>query len=88
MKAIAVYDNKGKTLDRYTIVFNEKVGNEYTYLGVSGCHVTYGISFSQWGLTNLPKRQWSRMGTKIEYGDLPSLVRLHIKGRLNDEYSA
>lgn len=83
----AVFDNGGKTIDRYTVVFNERQEptKEWIYLGVSGCHATYGIAFSQWGLTDLPIKDWKRMGKRISFGDLPDLVRLHISQRISDE---
>jgi hypothetical protein len=70
MKIYKIYDNGGKTLDRY-IVLKSPV----ECLSVDGVD---GSDFSQWGACV----DGSHLGKEIGLEDLPEAVRKHVLGRL------
>lgn len=86
MKVTEVRDNGGKTLDRYTIFFNERCEytGDYTCLGVSPIDHGMTAAFSQWDLSDLPLRDRKQCGKKIKFSDLPDMVRLHVRSRMGE----
>ena len=79
MKIKAVYDNKGKTIDRYSIVFKEKEGRFNIMLGLSS-YPTHPQGFSIFGRC----RDGNHLGTKIKFTDLPKEIQKHIIERIKD----
>lgn len=76
MEIIAVYDNGGKTVDRYTIVFR----GEQMVLGVSDDPTGY-MGFSNWGDAVIGRH----LGKKIQFDDLPEDVKIHIEARIHND---
>ena len=81
MKQITkIYDNEGKTLDRYTILTEPFfiTGKSCECLGLSNnpTHPTHG--FSQWGDCFAGEH----LGKEIEFDNLPDDVQEHIIERL------
>lgn len=76
MDIYKIYDNGGKTADRYTILVSPT-----ECLGVSDdpTHPQYG--FSQWSECV----DGDHLGTEIEFDDLPENVQIHVTERLKDE---
>lgn len=67
MKVIAVYDNGGKSLDRYTIVFNSiasKNRNRYQYDAISASE--NGVGVFMW----VQCERGKHLGKKIEFASL------------------
>jgi hypothetical protein len=83
MKIKSVYDNKGETIDRYSIVFNETEtypnGIKYhTILTLShNPSSPQGVSMFGHGLDG------KHLGDKIKFSDLPENIQSHIKERIN-----
>ena len=80
MKITAIYDNGGKTFDRYTVVFDEpanRTGTLLTCLGLSH-NPEHPQGFSQF----CSGQDGDRLGRKIPFEDLPKNIQTHIKGRL------
>lgn len=81
MQIYKIYDNGGKTIDRYQVL------TEPWYAGKS-C-VSLGLSddpespqgFSQWGSAYDGKH----LGKRIAFESLPENVQNHILGRLSDD---
>ena len=81
----SVFDNKGKTCDRYTVTFTGTLwfaglGRNVQYLGMSD-NPTHPQGFSQWGecpASYSPSRQ------KIRWLDLPEHIRKHVIARVED----
>lgn len=101
MRVIAIYDNLGKTLDRYT-VFTDQVdkhpsGDDYrdqfVYLGMS----EGGDGFSQWGFvdranfatllkkTNQDFRAVTHIGRLVPFEKLSAATQSHIARRVLTE---
>lgn len=82
MKIIAIYDNGGKSLDRYTIYFDTKfdvAGKLNDCLAVSdNCNSPLG--FSQFAGGQLGPHN----GVKIPFRKLPEHVQKHVRCRLED----
>lgn len=81
-KILAVYDNEGKTFDRYTVVLTHSYEpredkNIYTSLGLS-FNPSSPQGFSQFGDCILG----NHLGKKITFSSLPKTIKGHIKGRL------
>lgn len=67
MKVIAIYDNEGKTMDRYTVYYNVKETNDmYMCLGMSEKPFN-PLGFGQHSCGQLG----SHNGKKITFNDLP-----------------
>ena len=75
MTISAVYDNGGKTVDRYTVVFNDG-----SCLGLSS-NPTHPQGFSQWGQGVV---EGPHLGTKIRLAELPKHVQKHIAERMTN----
>jgi hypothetical protein len=70
---LAVYDNGGKTCDRYTVLFGApfwepSMGRTVPYLGMSE-HPSHPQGFGQHG--EMPAYNRAACGRKIKYADLP-----------------
>ena len=81
MQIHAVYDNGGKTIDRYTILTEPwHFGKSCDVLGVSdNCDSPQG--FSQWG----EAYEGKHIGKKISFDALPENVQNHVVTRLSDD---
>ena len=77
---VSVYDNGGKTADRYTIVFDtmhEAKPNTYTALGLSAQPSSpQGVS----QFTTAMKG--AHLGRRIHFVRLPANVQAHVRARL------
>lgn len=72
----SVWDNAGRSADRFTIVTDEDRGKGlWTYLGLSEAPVN---GFSQWGECT----EGPHLGRRVTWADLPEDVRVHAVGRL------
>lgn len=74
-----VFDNKGKTVDRYTVLiggsqWEPSMGRNVMYLGMSGAP-THPQGFSQWG--ECPA-SWRPAHQRIRWLDLPEHIRQHV----------
>jgi hypothetical protein len=69
----SIYDNKGKTFDRYTLILSDG-----TALGLSANPDSLQ-GFSQWG----DAVEGSHLGKRISFKELPENVRRHIESRLH-----
>jgi hypothetical protein len=72
MKFKGIYDNKGKTFDRFTIIFDDG-----TALGLSH-NPDSPVGFSQWGES---VAEGVDLGKPITFQELPLRVQEHIKIR-------
>lgn len=72
MKGVNVYDNKGKTADRYTAVYTKKINGEYVYLAMNDypCH-PQGIALHGFNRSRIDKPSYKHLGKKIKFEDLP-----------------
>lgn len=78
---LACYDNGGKTLDRYTILFGPpywEEGRNVPYLGLSEA----GQGFSQWG--EMPASNRRACGKHIHWLDMSRETRDHIIRRASE----
>ena len=74
-EVIGVYDNGGRTIDRYTVVLNESGG-----FGLYGC---FGLSndprfFSQYSSCMIG----AHLGKRIGWKNLPAILKEHVIDRL------
>lgn len=74
MKILKIYDNGGKTWDRYTVLTNHGA------LGLSE-NPNSSQGFSQWG----EAIDGNHLGKRINLVDLPGNVQKHILSRVFDE---
>ena len=75
MKIRAIYDNGGKTLDRITVVVNQKNNdNSWDCL----CLSHNGVAFSQWSTC----QQGRHLGKKVSFEELSPELQKHIESRL------
>lgn len=80
---LAVYDNRGRTADRYTVLFggslySPEMGSNVQCLSM--CEVpTHPQGISMWGEAYTGDR--ARFGRHIRWLDLPQNVREHVIGR-------
>lgn len=72
-KYIRVYDNKGETIDRFTVVFTKKRNEhgEFVYVGMSENPYSPN-GFGQHGFTNnqIDAPSYSHLGKKVKWNDL------------------
>lgn len=75
-KYVHCYDNGGKTIDRYTVVFTgrytHKTGGEHWYVGMSGAPF-HPQGFGQHGSSRdqIDYPTYGHLGKKIKFTDLP-----------------
>jgi hypothetical protein len=90
MKILAIYDNQGKTIDRYTVVFDEKrlvdlpvmpkFHNKYLYMCLNlSVDPTHYMGVSQFSEGLLGRH----LGKKIQFNDLSADLQKHIEMRMN-----
>lgn len=72
-KIKSIWDNRGKTIDRYTIVFEDRERGFNICLGLS-VDPDYPLGFSQFGTCI----EGSHLGIRITWEDLPSTIKKHI----------
>lgn len=80
MKVIAVYDNGGKSLDRYTIVFNSKSaknGNKYQYDAISASET--GLGVFMW----VECERGKHLGQKIDFASLSKELQKKVQLAIN-----
>jgi len=80
MKIIAVYDNGGKTVDRFTVYFNEDYNRQGTMkecLAMSE-YPTHPMGFSQFSGGQLGRHN----GKRIKFSDLPQHIQDHVNSRI------
>lgn len=72
MKGVRIYDNGGKTCDRFTAVFTEKSNDEFVYLGMSQnpCH-PQGFGQHGFSRTLIDRPTSKRLGKRIKFESLP-----------------
>ena len=79
MKVLAIFDNGGKTLDRYTVVTDWKDGKYLMMLGLS----EGGEGFSQWGSGQYtPKGNNRHLGRLVNFTELSDKTQEHIASRV------
>lgn len=79
MKITAIYDNGGKTLDRYTVVTDEAARNgyghdEFEMLGLN----EGGNGFSQWSTGQAGRH----LGKRVQFEELSEATQRHIAERV------
>ena len=79
-KYVRCYDNGGETADRYTVVFTgrytHKTSGEHWYLGMSGNPFhPQGIGQHGSSPTQIDVPQYSHLGKKVKFEDLPEKVQ-------------
>lgn len=80
MKIIAIYDNGGETMDRYTIVFNTYHNWQETLrecLALSN-DPNSPQGFSQWSSCQVGKH----LGKKLKFEQLPEHIQKHVEMRM------
>lgn len=78
MKILAIFDNGGKTQDRYTIVTDSISGKWYNMLGLSSNPSDYN-GFSQWGNGQYTRDgDNSHLGQRVHLEDLAGSLQSHI----------
>ena len=92
MRILAIYDNDGKTFDRYTIITDvvDHSGQYHDALGTSG--ERGDIGYSQWGTVlktpdrfNFTNKQWRTrcdLGKRVTFESLPAHLQQHLAIRL------
>lgn len=79
---IGVWDNGGKTVDRYTVAFGKRFDANPGYvqmLGMSGSP-THPQGFSQWGEGKVGRH----LGKRLPWRRLPPKIRAHVCARMKD----
>lgn len=82
MKILAIYDNGGETLDRYTVIVDLKVDSQ------SKLHECLGLNeggdgFSQWSHAHYSKGTNNKhLGKRIRFEDLSEATQKHVAGRI------
>jgi len=72
---IRIYDNGGKTFDRYTVVFTgrykKRMSNEFIHLGMSD-HPFHPLGFGQHGYSDdhIDRPTYSHLGKPMKWEDL------------------
>lgn len=80
MRIIAIYDNQGETLDRYTFVFNEKQDNMYVMLGTDET----GQAFSNFTLGHYDTvKNNKHLGKEVAWYTLQPELLKHVIGRIS-----
>jgi hypothetical protein len=84
---LACYDNKGKTTDRYTVLFggtmySQEFGYNVQYLAMSNAP-TNPQGVSMWG--EMPVYNRKALGYHIRWLDLPEKLREHVIDRATND---
>jgi len=83
MKILAVYDNGGRTADRYTVILDSRHGELYECLCLSeNCTSPQGVS--QYSLCDYEaaKAGATDLGKLVSWSDVSETVQDHIRDRL------
>lgn len=80
MTILKIYDNEGKTFDRYTVVTDGKHNGLYECLSLSE-HPEDPLGFSQCGYCMIG----SHLGKEIKFDELTLELQEHIKWRLLED---
>lgn len=83
MKIQAIYDNGGKTLDRYTVITDIHEYDQHHQTDADGLYMALRLSeggdgFSQW-TTAVPGRH---LGRRVQFEQLSAKTQAHIAWRL------
>lgn len=80
MKIIAVYDNGGKAVDRFTVYFNE----DFDYQGkLKECLAMSNNPSDPQGFSQFSGGQLGRHnGKRIKFNDLPQHIQDHVNNRI------
>ena len=82
MPKVTVYDNGGKTLDRYTVVIQDKGwGERGPYKAFLGVDDVGGRGFSQFGDCS----EGPHLGKKIKFTDMTKATQKHVRARLTED---
>jgi len=81
-----VFDNKGRTADRYTVLlggshWDASMGRTVAYLGMND-NPTSPNGFSQWGDC---AASWRPSQDRIRWLDLPEHIRKHVTARCEED---
>lgn len=69
---VRCYDNGGKSVDRYTVVFTRSYGNGCSYLGMSEQPFSpQGFGQHGWSDQSIDRPRYGHLGRKIAFTDLP-----------------
>lgn len=86
MKILAIYDNGGKTLDRYTVITN------LTELNAGGRDIMEclalsegGDGFSQWSTCDYTNNEGSHLGKRVHFEQLSEATQRHIAERVFEQ---
>lgn len=77
----SIWDNGGKTIDRYTVILYSRSGKYYDSFGLSD-NPEHPQGFSQYG----EALEGSHLGRKIKWNQLPIKVQNHVIDRLRESY--
>lgn len=79
MKILKIFDNGGASIDRYTIVTDERVGIYYQGLGISENPEKLQGGFSQWVMFHPDYLNTGAPGDiEIQFSDLPEIAQKHV----------
>ena len=84
MKILAIFDNGGATLDRYTFVTDERDRHSgyYDMLGTD----ENGSGFSQWGQGRFDYHGDNKhLGKQVKWDSLTDALRAHVSHRLTEQ---
>lgn len=92
MRILAIYDNGGKTVDRYTVVTDQETTSKagldgYTGYNSLGLDDSGGDVFSQWGEARLFRKAYENyhLGRPVTFESLNSKTQEHIAKRVFNE---
>jgi len=74
----SIWDNRGKTIDRYTIVLNIKEAEGYYCFSLSS-NPNNSYGFSQFGICKIGKH----LGKRISWKNLPDNIHKHIINKIS-----
>ena len=84
-KYIRVYDNGGRSLDRYTVVYTRRPreGSSYLCMSDQPSH-PQGVCTSGWSAQPIDRPSSAHRGTRITFEQLPSACQCAV--RCDDQY--
>jgi len=77
---IKCYDNDGKSYDRYTVVFAEKINGSYTFIGMSA-NPSHPLGFGQCDQSSsrIDLPTFSHLGKRVDFEKLPNDCQTWVK---------
>lgn len=81
MRILSIFDNGGKTLDRYTVVTDQHDGNYLMMLGLN----EGGDGFSQWSGGSYAEGRGEKnqhLGKRVQFEALSAATQKHIAERI------